>query len=403
MADSPAYVGRVPARLDRYPGKMVGHLAHKLVEKYAQGADHLVDPFCGSGAILRAGVISGVRVSGVDINPFGVLLSRVKIQGFDSREAKGLWEKMVRVSRAGEAFPIRWGNKGYWFSGATVGTYERLRAAAKKLELYGSNAGQAVLLALGLSARLCSRADQRSPKPFISREARAERLYNYYDPESIIRGLLLELTKLYGGAGAVDSRVYQFSMVDPPLVANELLWCSHVITSPPYVNAQDYFRSSKLELFLLEGLLPFRVRDIVHRFVGTERGVDRGVLEDCGAPRRRELLPLLRDVEQRSPGRAAILHRYLDDMEKSFRGIRELLRPGGTLVLACGDNLIAGVRIGTWGVLCRMLETLGFVAFDRFEDRIRNRALAPRRKGHRGLITEEVIMAFRLGIWERSG
>ena len=76
--------------------------------------------------------------------------------------------------------------------------------------------------------------------------------------------------------------------------------------------------------------------------------------------------------------------------------MKELLKPRGTLVVVCGDNLVGGIRIGTWKALNLILEDLGFEAFDRFEDRIRNRALAPQRKGHKGLIKQEVVSAFRL-------
>jgi hypothetical protein len=43
-----------------------------------------------------------------------------------------------------------------------------------------------------------------------------------------------------------------------------------------------------------------------------------------------------------------------------------------------------------------MLEDLGFLLVESFGDRIRNRALAPKRCGHKGMIKEEIVSAFRL-------
>jgi len=169
-----------------------------------------------------------------------------------------------------------------------------------------------------------------------------------------------------------------------------------VITSPPYVNAQDYFRNSKLELYMLEGVLPYRIDDIIHRFIGTERGVDRSVLTNDGAERRRELVPELRFLEKRHVGQAVILHQYLRDMEAALSATKALLEPEGTFVLVCGDNLIGGRRIITWQVLNTMLKHLGFTLFDTFGDRIRNRAVAPRRSGHKGMIKQEIVSAFKL-------
>jgi len=134
---------------------------------------------------------------------------------------------------------------------------------------------------------------------------------------------------------------------------------------------------------MLEGVLPYCIEDIIHRFIGTERGVDRTVLDDGDADRRRELVPDLTFLEKRYVGQAVILHQYLRDMKAALQSTKRLLKPEGTLVLVCGDNLIGGRRIITWKVLNTMLEDLGFSLFDTFGDRIRNRAVAPRRCGHK--------------------
>jgi hypothetical protein len=72
------------------------------------------------------------------------------------------------------------------------------------------------------------------------------------------------------------------------------------------------------------------------------------------------------------------------------------LEDDGTLVIVCGDNLVGGHPIRTWQLLNSLLERRGFVLFDRFGDEISCRMLAPVRNGHKGLIKEEIISAFRL-------
>jgi hypothetical protein len=62
-----------------------------------------------------------------------------------------------------------WASKHYWFTNIVLNKFERLRAAAQILSLPASDEGMAVLLSYFLAIRLCSRADQRSPKPFISK------------------------------------------------------------------------------------------------------------------------------------------------------------------------------------------------------------------------------------------
>jgi hypothetical protein len=210
-------------------------------------------------------------------------------------------------------------------------------------------------------------------------------------------GLLDELANAYGNVR--HKKGTQFLVADisrdfsiPKAIGRH----SHIITSPPYINAQDYFRNFKLELHMLEGVLPFTVDTIRHRFIGTERGKLLESVSYSTARRNFELFPRLRILEQRKPRLAAVVHRYLHDMQLAFDNMKQCLEPRGKLVLVCGDNLIGGMRIRTWQLLTQMLEDRGFKLFDMFADKIEDRMLAPKRCGHKGLIKEEVVCAFQL-------
>jgi hypothetical protein len=396
MASSSTSMTALPTRIDRYPAKMISHLAERLIGQYARNATHVLDPFCGSGAVLRAALARELPVTGLDINPFAVLLSGVKVAGFDTQRAIALLNEILAESEGGEVLPIAWDRKGYWYTPATLRRLEEIRWAAIERSLYRSKSGRAVLLSLGLAARLCSRADQRSPKPFISKTALAKRRGRHFDPAPIMRGLLAELGQLYGGRRTTVGNVISYDIGTGDENEGLPAECSHVITSPPYINAQDYFRNSKLELYLLEGLVPFSVSDIRSRFIGSERGLDGAILGADGSEERRERVPHLVYLEKNRRDLAIIVHTYFHRMHSALRAIRSALCGDGTLVIVCGDNLIGGKRIVTWRILSTMIEDLGFSLFDRFEDKIRNRALAPARSGHKGLIKQEVVSAFRL-------
>lgn len=268
---------RLATRLDRYPGKMVSRLADRLIRRYAAGADSVLDPFCGSGAIAAAANRAGLRVSGVDLNPISELFYRVKVQGFDSDRARELGKAWIaEAQRPIEPLPVDWSGKDYWFTPGTIEKFERLRAASRNLPLRGTPECWPVLLGYALAVRLCSRADQRSPKPFISQQARRSRAGRHFDPYGIVLKLLDELSMLYGGSrgASVGSRFACADVCDPRRSFRDLGRHSHVITSPPYINAQDYFRNFKLELHLLEDVLPFKVKDVKERSWGENE-------EDC--------------------------------------------------------------------------------------------------------------------------
>ena len=390
---------RLATRLDRYPGKMVSRLADQLVQRYATEAVSVLDPFCGSGAILVAASRAGYRVSGIDLNPISELFCRVKLGGFDSVRARELGREWIAAAgQTVDGLPVDWKNKHYWFTQGTLDKFERLRAASKIVGLGGEPDCWPLLLSYALAVRLCSRADQRSPKPFISRQARLSRAGLHIDPNETILGLLDELASIYGDSrgGNEESCFVCADICNPQGELGSLGRHSHVITSPPYVNAQDYFRNFKLELYLLEDMLPFKVREMRERFVGTERGrllerVPRDSIE-----RDFSLVPELEDLKARDPRLCAVVNRYLYDMDSVFEVVKGTLEDDARLVVVCGDNLIGGVRVCTWKVLHAIVEQKGFVLFDRFRDPIRDRLLAPRRLGHRGLIKEEVVSAYQL-------
>ena len=391
---------RLATRLDRYPGKMVTKLADRLIQRYAWGADSVLDPFCGSGAILSAADRAGVRVAGIDLNPISELFYRVKVRGFDSAHAKELGRAWVAAAQGPiERLPVDWSRKSYWFTPRTLEKFERLRAASKIVALTGTPEGWPVLLSYVLAVRLCSRADQRSPKPFISQQARRSRAGRHFDPNRTILELLDDLSALYGDGCRenTDSRFACADVCKPRIDFGSLGRHSHVITSPPYINAQDYFRNFKLELHLLEDVLPFKVNDVRERFVGTERGRLLEGVPGESIERDLALVPVLKRLKARSPRLCAVVHRYLYDMDNAFDVVKERLDHDGCLVVVCGDNLIGGMRIRTWNILHAIIKEKGFVLFDRFRDPIRDRLLAPRRSGHKGLIKEEVISAYRLG------
>lgn len=65
--------------LHLYPARMHPEIAKRLIAKYAPNrADVVFDPFMGSGGVLLEGILHGNHSIGIDINPFAVLLSKVK-------------------------------------------------------------------------------------------------------------------------------------------------------------------------------------------------------------------------------------------------------------------------------------------------------------------------------------
>ena len=65
--------------LHLYPARMHPEIPKRIIEKYAKDKkDVVLDPFMGSGSVVLEGILHGNQTIGIDINPFAVLLSKVK-------------------------------------------------------------------------------------------------------------------------------------------------------------------------------------------------------------------------------------------------------------------------------------------------------------------------------------
>lgn len=387
---------RLPTRLDRYPAKMTTRLADKLISKYAKKSKSILDPFCGSGAILLAAKRNLIPTTGIDINPISALLTHVKMKGFSSKEALKLLNQIFKIAKSKKILlPVNWNSKNYWFTKETLNKYEYLRSAMSKLKLYKHDEGKAILLSYSLSVRLCSRADQQSPKPFISARAIKSRSGRHYNPYKVIKNIFQDLSRLYADKKvSTSSKFYLFDIANNNNISKKVGIHSHVITSPPYINAQDYFRNFKLELYFLNGLYPFSMEYIKEHFIGTEKGDLAKNIPDEIKSFTRGKIRGFKKLEQRNIRLANVVNRYFCDMSSAFNNMKKYLKRNGMLILVCGDNLVGGLRIKTNYILRRMLEEKGFQLVDSFSDTIVNRSLAPTRMGHKGLIKKEIVNAF---------
>lgn len=79
-----------------YPARMHPEIAKRLIERYAVDAKKVVfDPFMGSGGVLVESLIHGNNSVGIDVNPFAVLLSRVKTTPVDPKLLQSYFDDIL--------------------------------------------------------------------------------------------------------------------------------------------------------------------------------------------------------------------------------------------------------------------------------------------------------------------
>ena len=167
-----------------------------------------------------------------------------------------------------------------------------------------------------------------------------------------------------------------------------------IITSPPYANAQEYFRSIKLELYWLNLVPDGSLAALNRALVGTERLT----LAECQMPPAFGIPALDHDLAEIYPvdrKRAHIVLRYFQDMRSSIEQCYRVLKPGGYLGLVVGDNVIRKVPVATSSFMQDIAESVGFSTEEVGYDRIVARGLTPKRHETAGIIDVEWMLIFR--------
>jgi len=83
----------------QYPARMHPEIAKRMIQRYATRSKTVVlDPFMGSGGVLVEAMLHGNSSIGIDLNPFAVLLSKVKITPLDPKKLEKTFQEIIEVS-----------------------------------------------------------------------------------------------------------------------------------------------------------------------------------------------------------------------------------------------------------------------------------------------------------------
>jgi hypothetical protein len=166
-----------------------------------------------------------------------------------------------------------------------------------------------------------------------------------------------------------------------------------VITSPPYINAQKYARSTKLELWwlgLIEGDTEALAR-FDEQLIGTER-IPYSEYMEPKAVGNATADTILQHVFHVDRSRAGIVSRYFNDMRLALKEMRRVLRPEGYCILVVGNNVIFKRIVPNNRILAEIAQEEGFELKAMLVDEIRSRGLITKRHETAGMMTDEWII-----------
>lgn len=408
-----------------YTAKLIPQIPSFYLRKYAQKECIVLDPFCGSGTSLLEAARYRKEAIGIDLNQLAVLISEVKTTPIDSEELNtSLRLVKDELTKGNYTSEVDFPNRDYWFCKEAQNELCQIRGTLESLRNnFDEKIYRFLLVCFSSTIRKSSYADPRIAKVYMSKRVRSKINRGWiptpirYFTESLDRNAeRIKRLSEHLGTSCISVRVFHGDARSSSKILKEngIERVDFVMTSPPYINAQDYYRSYKLETWWLGLATPEEYRCLGKRMIGSEH--TSGVDYRSEPESRQELVNLIikkicrsnektakrernqnksRDMERENKRKSYIVNRYFQNMEVVFEELSDLMDIGGLVCLVSGNNTISGIQIPTYEILINIAAESGFELLELTYDEIANRSLPPNRNHNCGMIKEEWITVFK--------
>ncbi len=388
----------------------------------------LLDPFAGTGTVLLSGIthpFRPVNTIGVEINPLARMISKVKCTPLDlpslKEEAKDLLDR-IQTSRH-TPDPPEFPNRDFWFVKKARTELSRIRHFL--MGVRDADFRDFVWVSCSSIIRRSALADPRVPPPVRLRAANFKDLKQRAEIKRTVAEKLNPRPIVYFKQ-EVEANILRFerlqsSLVDSGVTAN-VIWddarelrfgrykemgsiqkngakplrgVDLVVTSPPYINAQKYVRTIKLEMFWL-GLTDYdQLVELDRNYVGTERvyATQYNELIEIGD---RLADDTVRRIFKDDRRRAGITAKYFKDMYTVLLNLYKCLSPGARLVLVVGNNAVVNHRVKNHQILMNIAtKDVGFDIDFILRDKIFSYGLFTKRHYSADIIPEEWVLVLQ--------
>ncbi len=359
-----------------YPAKFIPHVVRYALGAFTKAGDWVVDPFAGSGTVGVEAYLCKRNAFLLDLNPLLNYMIPLKVRTEKERLREDRLSQILDgLEKSRHHFTPAWSNIAYWYPPEMLETLSSYWGFIKNSE---RNAYTAIIeSALLKVSKHFSYAEHRTPKLFRSKSKRkyveellrtdwVEKLKRMISSHSLetIRNLndFATLTSHHNSCvefkGGVDSSYYPFQQEFDAL-----------ITSPPYLQAQEYIRTAKMELFWL-GSDDEEIRGL-SRLEIPYRKADRVIQTPTLETIRTELTRT--DLIK-------LLDSYFCHTINALENSMNQLKVNATACIFIGNPLIDGIKVEIWRILMEYFTNNGYFFENLYEDRIKNRQLFGTRK-----------------------
>jgi DNA modification methylase len=373
-----------------YPAKFIPQLASRLIRKYSNEGDIVIDPFMGSGTTVVEAIVNKRIGIGVDINNVAYLISKAKSTpisfstlsneftqlSFDlGNNLNGKFDYYLK--QAEEKLPNN-SRIDYWFNKEEK---EKLSIIFSRiLEIENNDVKDFFLVAFAQILKSCSIWLQKSVKP--TRDFKK----NISEPSSLFlrqcRKMLRkhkEFTNLLNDEVKRNVKKYRtLQCGDSREIPCESNSATLIVTSPPYVTSYEYadlHQLPSLWFSYMDELSEFR-----KKFIGSsykernEINLQSSLADDI--------------VRKLGNGTKAIeVKNYFADMLESFIEMKRVLKKHGKACIVIGNTQLQKVEILNAEVFQEQIENIGFKTYEIVHREIPSKMLPSTRDPKTGKFT----------------
>ena len=394
-----------------YPAKFIPQVPRFVIRELGLTGKIILDPFAGSGTTAVESLVTGNANISNDINPLTSFLIELKTLRLEPRAAwshrETLSKLLQQAFKSKKEFRPDWGNLEYWYPPEILPIISSLWGGIYALDDEHPALLKIIKAAALHVARKFSYDEDDSPKLFKSKfkrrkmkeilaalqERGAELITDALQAraERYLEGVLSFSEAIQADFEIVDEwRVLERPFVVRLCESVEKLAAAIpadsvdcVVTSPPYMYAQEYMRSTKLDMYWLGLANDASVRELTRSEIGqrTKAGVSpNGELATVASYT--ETLAHVQALANnfKTPSNVARFEAYFGDMLAFINVSRQVLRPGGHLTIFVGDPKVFGQHVPSKDIFAELMTTHGFEIEQIYFDTIKSRQLALERQ-----------------------
>jgi DNA modification methylase len=380
-----------------YPARMHPEIAKRLIAKYASDTKNVVfDPFMGSGGVLVEAVLHGNNAIGIDVNPFAVLLSKVKTTPIAVNKLQKTYEKIIINSKNDFESKIRYDNApksksldiNFWYKKDVI---EKLQILKHHIfELKDNNVKDFFKICFSLTSRRASnqrngiykiyRINQENLKTF---KPDTFAIFDDVCTKNIqgMKDFVVSVSNAKAFPMLGDTRNISESFERIPSGILENGKTHLIVTSPPYGDHSTtvaYGQFSKHIGLWLE-LPQEKLFDVDSSGLGGKKKE----FSDLGSPLLDKILHEVRENDKKItkktniPCRAEDVYAYFHDTNSCLEQISQFLKEGGSCCcFVVANRTVRRVKIPTDQIIVELGKKYGLRHIDTIYRTIANKAMA---------------------------